>query len=280
MITENPMTCSELDDLLAGYFEEDLDAAGRARVEQHASTCLRCQSLIRDIDDVRATAASLPDLSPSRDLWKNIDARIQPEVVSIGVSHGRGISRRWLAAAAALLIVASSGVTYFATSRMVGNAPAVAASGSPPRDIRLGGATVEAPAAEVAVEAAPDQTERRVASENLNPPQRPGGEAQAAARGTTLTVSRPSVAPSASEIELSNEITRLQTVLEQRKGQLDPATVKVVEDNLALIDRAVSQARAALSADPASGFLNDRMDDALQKKLELLRTVAMLPSTT
>jgi hypothetical protein len=54
--------------------------------------------------------------------------------------------------------------------------------------------------------------------------------------------------------------------------------VKIVEDNLALIDAAVKQARDALQRDPASGFLTEQLDNALQKKIELLRTVTALPS--
>ena len=83
---------------------------------------------------------------------------------------------------------------------------------------------------------------------------------------------------SASEAALSGEIGELQTLLKQKRSQLDPATVQVVEDNLNLIDVAVKQARAALAKDPASGFLNERLDNALQKKVELLRTAALLPS--
>jgi len=83
---------------------------------------------------------------------------------------------------------------------------------------------------------------------------------------------------SASEMALSTEIVQLQTLLRQKRTDLDPATVQVVEDNLNLIDVAVKQARAALARDPASGFLTERLDNALQKKVELLRTVAMLPS--
>ena len=83
---------------------------------------------------------------------------------------------------------------------------------------------------------------------------------------------------SASEMALSSEIGQLQALLKQKRNELDPATVQVVEDNLNLIDVAVKQARAALARDPASGFLTERLDNALQKKVELLRTVAMLPS--
>ena len=56
--------------------------------------------------------------------------------------------------------------------------------------------------------------------------------------------------------------------------------MRVVEENLAIIDAAVSQARAAVARDPASGFLNERLESALQKKVQLLRTVALIRSST
>jgi len=46
------------------------------------------------------------------------------------------------------------------------------------------------------------------------------------------------------------------------------------------IDAAVKQSRAALAKDPKSGFLTDQLNNALDKKVELLRTVALLPSST
>ena len=86
--------------------------------------------------------------------------------------------------------------------------------------------------------------------------------------------------PTASEIAFAGEINQLQAVLTERRTQLDPETVKVVEDNLKVIDTAVKRARSALVKDPASGFLMRQLDNALQKKVELLRTVALLPAST
>jgi len=101
------------------------------------------------------------------------------------------------------------------------------------------------------------------------------GSVPARSPSTALASNAPRTAAEAS---LAPEIVQLQSVLKQRRSQLDPSTIKVVEDNLALIDAAVKQARAALMRDPASGFLTERLDNALQKKVELLRTVALLPS--
>jgi hypothetical protein len=78
----------------------------------------------------------------------------------------------------------------------------------------------------------------------------------------------------------ASEINRLQRVLAVRRGELDPQTVSIVEMNLKLIDSAIKSSRAALAKDPASGFLNQQLTRALDKKVELLRTVALMPSST
>jgi hypothetical protein len=56
--------------------------------------------------------------------------------------------------------------------------------------------------------------------------------------------------------------------------------VTVIETSLRVIDEAISQSRAALAKDPASAFLRDRLDNSLEKKVDLLRTAAMLPART
>ena len=56
--------------------------------------------------------------------------------------------------------------------------------------------------------------------------------------------------------------------------------MRVVEENLAIIDAAVSQARAAVARGPGSGFLTGKLESALNKKVQLLRTVALIRSST
>ena len=82
---------------------------------------------------------------------------------------------------------------------------------------------------------------------------------------------------SAPEIIYDQEITRLRTILDQRRGDLDSTTVKTVEKSLQAIDKAIIDARAALTGDAANAFLNEQLNRALEKKLGLLRRVALLP---
>ena len=73
------------------------------------------------------------------------------------------------------------------------------------------------------------------------------------------------------------EIEMLQNIVTQRKTQLDSSTVAVIQKNLEIIDTAIAQSRAALAKDPACRMLNQQLAHALDKKVELLRTAAMLP---
>jgi len=285
-MTENRLTCADCDELFLDYFEGDLDAATRASVDAHAGSCARCQGLVRDIMGIRSQASALPDLAPSRDLWQGIEARIQPAVVSIGARReaSSGIPRRMLFAAAAALVVVTSSVTYVATSRSIGRAPRPVRVVENPRAVPVDGATDEtspgsAPASteSAAPSAAVEGEAPRVEAAPRKSAPKPVRVIREPAAPTAL-VSRTTAPMSASEIALSGEIGQLQDLLRQRRNQLDPSTVQVVEDNLYLIDVAVKQARAALARDPASGFLTEKLDNALQKKVELLRMVAMLPS--
>jgi hypothetical protein len=288
-MSDKILNCAECDELFPDYFEGELDAERLALVEAHATTCARCQGLIRDVDDLRATAVNLPVLAPSRDLWAGIESRIQPQVVSIAQrQQGIHLSRRMIGIAAAALVVISSSVTYVATNsslRHVKKQPVRVVTN--PTDVPDLGATNDiAPAApapsveEPKIEPAAQQeggsevkSQAPVRSGTRRPSSygtsRSGGANAVAVKNSPVTAAEASLAP---------EIAQLQGVLRQRRAQLDPSTVKVVEDNLALIDAAAKQARAALMRDPASSFLTEQLDNALQKKVELLRTVALLPS--
>jgi anti-sigma factor RsiW len=71
-------------------------------------------------------------------------------------------------------------------------------------------------------------------------------------------------------------IAHLEQVLAQHRASLDTATVRVLEKNLQIIDRAIAEARAALAADPASAYLNHHLARTMRRKADLLRQAATL----
>lgn len=66
-------------------------------------------------------------------------------------------------------------------------------------------------------------------------------------------------------------VAELESVLQSNRDQLDSTTVRVLEQNLAIIDRAINDARAALGQEPANPYLSRYLDQAMQKKVQLLR---------
>jgi hypothetical protein len=271
----HPDACQAFEAVLPGYLEGTLTPGERTQAVAHLKECARCETLTRELENVRRQAAALPVRQPSRDLWAGIEARLvdhdrqrgtapDAPVASTSGAHARA-RQRWFTARlprrawamAAGLIVATATVTYFGTHWM---------------EARTGVPGLRPTAETVAVN-------RR--SPVLPPTARP--ESGAALSGPTVAATPVRVAshPSVSSTQLYDaQIAALRTIVEQRRGQLDSQTVAIIERNLAVIDTAIAQSKAALAKDPRSRFLADQLDHALDTKVELLRTVALLPSHT
>lgn len=81
--------------------------------------------------------------------------------------------------------------------------------------------------------------------------------------------------PSASQ-SYAAAVADLEQVLDEGRGKLDSTTVRVIEQNLAAIDRAIAEAQKALAADSANMYLNTHLAETMRRKLELLRQAAAL----
>jgi hypothetical protein len=271
------MTCEAFDAALPDYLEGTLDESLRASVERHLRECVRCAGLVRDIENIRDDAAALPDLVPSRDLWEGIEARIAAPVIPLAVrpERRRRLVSAWIGIAAAALIVSTAGVTYLLTARSLRQ-----------RDdsrVAVGGSASQTQSpSSVAPGATSPATEAASAVTNQSDPRRLVQRSTEASRSgvpaTLASQNQPESGPS--DAVYGKEIEMLQNIVKQRKTQLDSSTVAVIQRNLEIIDAAIEQSRAALSRDPASHMLNQQLTHALDKKVELLRTAAMLPVST
>jgi hypothetical protein len=66
-------------------------------------------------------------------------------------------------------------------------------------------------------------------------------------------------------------VSDLEHALQDRRNDLNPRTVEILERNLQLIDAAIAQARQALEEDPGNTYLNRHLVESRRRKLELLR---------
>lgn len=258
-MTYDKHDCDLMYERLAAYLEGDLTPAARAMAEQHLTECASCVEVLAELRAIASEAATLPLLAPSRDLWSGIEARILAPVVSLGGASTavRRAPHRHLqfAMAAAALIAVSAGTTYLVATRRT-------------------------PAATPVVNVAQQSAARDNDSLRATAP-----TTIAATKGTLAPVP-PATASlvSRSKREISaarvydNEIMMLDSVVHTRRGSLDPKTVAIIEQNLKIINKAIIESRAALAKDPRSPLLSNQLDNVLGSKVELLRTIAFLPT--
>ena len=266
--------CAAFEAALPEYLEGTLTGEADGAARAHVVACESCRMLVRDLERIRTQAAALPVLHPSRDLWAGIEARIQtPARADAPPTRGRTMALSWFGrgwstqalARAAVLVLATAGVTVIATRRWT--AANVFASGVQPTTT----AAVR-PASPPTAAPTPAGTE---------PQTTPTAARPGAAVTTVKNDGHPArVAARTSEFIYDQQITALRRLVETRRGQMNPKTVAIIEKNLRVIDAAIAESKAALAKDPANGFLAEQLDATLDTKLELLRTVAMLPTRT
>jgi hypothetical protein len=296
-----PLDCDGFAAALADYLEGDAPDAVRAAVEAHAEDCAACGALLADLQAIPVKAAALPALVPSRDLWSGIAERIDARVLPLERPAVRTIvpaRRSWArpAVAAAALVIATAGITHYMT-RTIYETQRTATAGST-------SSSVKAPSPDTPDRV--DSAEQQVATNPITPPTpsgdnggtatgQPGAQraterpridvasnrapSRRAASSSTRLVSANSVM-SETEPVYDREISKLRTIVKSRRSSLDPKTIAVLEQSIAVIDSAIAQSRSALAKDPASGFLANQLNHSLEKKVELLRTAAMLPART
>jgi anti-sigma factor RsiW len=226
----------------SAFLDGDLPSAELRELEEHLSSCEGCASLVEDLERIREEARALPDSYPVRDLWPGIAEAIAGEAGRVPALTGRDPD-------VIRLHPEASRVESRLRRRIQFTLPQAAAAGlvlalaSGAAGARLGaGGDVPAPG-EVA-----ESTQSFEASWV-----RLVGEA------------RPDLAATA------GEVARLEEVLAEHRGELDPLTAQVLERSLRAIDRAIEESVLALRADPKNRFLESNLERAVQAKSEYLQ---------
>jgi anti-sigma factor RsiW len=278
-----PPACAAFDESLPDYLDGTLEPAARSAAEAHRAGCDRCAALVADLENISAAARALPPIVPSAEttsaIWRGVSERIAAPAVSIGSARtARRIRfdgwRRQLTAAAALVLV-TAGATYLVTRSLDrADREQVASSGTvgPVETLKPVGPVIAPVGPSTTVASGDDST---LDSARIRGPQPGGGQMVVVRNPSSPKARRPSATAT-----YEQEIHGLGRILDERRGDLDSATVAVLEKNLAVIDQAIQQSRAALARDPRSRFLDQQLNSALDKKVELLRTAALLPART
>jgi anti-sigma factor RsiW len=233
----------EWTDRLSEYLDGHLAEDEAARVERHIEDCADCKATLEQLRAVVQRARQLTDTVPSRDLWQGIREGIAPEAAEgevIDLASRRevrtgSVGRRVVRLTIPQLVAAGLALAL--------------ASGT--------GAWLVRPATPLAPGSA--------ASES--------GGAVPALRTAAGDASSGALTPV--DATQTGELAELEELLARHRAELAPHTVRILEKNLAAIDRAIEDSRRALAVDPGNTFLEGHLERARQRKLEYLRDASV-----
>ncbi len=266
-----PAPCERFEAQVGEWCGRALPAHEEEWMRHHHESCASCAQLRREFAALIAEARALPPLSPPRDLWSSIEARLDAPVIAFDgrppltvLTRRRTSSVRTLALAATVLVAVSSGVTWH-IARRTQNAT---------------GPSNAVPQTSTAITPAPTASTAGIDDADVDR----GALAWATVVMSNTAVARPvtrRTANGGAGADLANgvydqEIQALRSIVDDRFAELDSVTVRALKANLAIIDAAIRDSRRALARDPRSGLLATQLDRSLEAKLALLRQVALL----
>lgn len=226
------------EEILNDYVDGLLGPDRVSSVAEHLAVCEECRAEVDALRTLLSRAATLPArVYPTSDLWPGIAA---------GIESGRVIDADF-----------RSGRPGRPWSRFVGLAVAAAAL--------------------VAVSSSATVWVLRG--------QGGGAPAVANAPADPAPVAAPGLRPAANGVHLAgyveagygDALSELQAALAERRDEVSPATLAVIEENLRIIDDAIAAATAALEEDPSNRGVAQSLTSSYQQKVDLLRRAVMLP---
>lgn len=255
-----------IDDFASG----ELPDIERRLMERHLEGCGECRAEAEAIRALLSEVAVLPRaISPPADLWQGIAGRLEPraaaaapwleetKVIPLAPRRRLWEPPRWAlqAAAAVVLVVGSSLATATLMHRRAPTGPV---------------ATLPATGATAPVRAGTPADGGTLASAPVRQGVTPTVQRGAGRPETALAAFRPA------EREYQRAVDDLARVLDTRRESLAPETAATLERNLAIIDAAIAESRAALERDPNSRELTRMLSSTYDAKVQLLRQAVQL----
>jgi anti-sigma factor RsiW len=223
--------------VLTDYVDDALTAPERAEVERHLAACAACRALVDDQRDVRRVAGELDLREPPVRAWSRIARSIKLEAD------------------------AREGAQHAPGAVRARSARGFKSAWVP----WLAAAAALVLATYVGLRMRPATTSTSTAS----------GGPSAAVSGPSAQAIEAELR--AAEQHYENAITGLEQITKSEQSDLDPNTAATLQKNLAVIDQAISESRAALRAQPASEPAQQSLMDAFKTKIALLQdTVALI----
>jgi anti-sigma factor RsiW len=229
------------------YVDDLIDPRGRADLERHLEGCAECRRLVGDLRDIRNAVAGIKHelREPPVRAWARLERAIRLEHGAPSTQNAQntlsGLALRFPRVLRSTSWLAAAAVLILATVAGL--------------QFRAG---------------------RRAA----------GTPSSATSSATTATTSSISTGEAAQTVEAelraaeehyTKAITGLEQITKSEQGALDPGTSATLQKNLAVIDQAISESRAALRTQPASEPAQESLVENFKAKIGLLQdTVALI----
>lgn len=216
---------------LSHYLDGELPPPEAEELEAHLEGCATCASILRDLEAIQARARSLEDQVPGRDLWPEIARAIQ--------EGERGDPQVIELHPRAAPRSSGAGRSSFRLSyiQAVAAGLVLALFSGGIGALLFGGSSASAAA-------------------TADPPP---------AWVELVSSASPALGASA------REVARLEESLARYRDRLEPETARILEKNLAVIDRAIQESVRALEADPGNTFLESHLARSVEIKANYLR---------
>lgn len=231
------------EDVLNELVDGGLDERDARDVERHVAECAQCRALVEDLREIRRVAASLDLRQPPARAWSRIERAIKLER-----EHGTG--------------------------RVQPDATGLA----PTRSLLSAGMLGWLAAAAVLVLAVGLGVRYSVNRQTSTPQaEQPATDTASAAAGTEASAAAIEAELRAAESHYDRAIKGLEQIATSEQSSLDPKTAATLQKNLAVIDQAINESRAAVRAQPTSEPARESLMDSFKTKLALLQdTVALI----
>lgn len=233
--------------VITDYVDETLAPHQREGVERHLAECRECRRLIDDFREIRRVAGTLDERQPPARAWARLERAIKIEQEHLQDASGRQpFSDRGLRSPRSPF---RQWIGFAAAAAVL-----VVATVAGLRYLVVAPARPTAPATAASSPSSRDDAARTQAS--------------AAAVEAELR---------AAEEHYDKAIKGLEQIAGAEQGALDTNTAATLQKNLAVIDQAINESRAAVIAQPTSEPARESLLESFRSKLALLQdTVALI----
>jgi putative zinc finger protein len=239
------------DDLLNAYADQTIDTVDRAAIESHLEVCAACRQTVDELREILRATAALELREPPARAWVRLERAIGLEREARETADRARMAANVDESDASPLWRGRRGPAMFASSSLAWLAAAAA--------------LILAVFVGVRYTPSPGRTDGTAARSADSSSDAPLDSAQVEAELREA------------EAHYENAIKGLEQIANAERSELDPNTAATLQKNLAVIDQAIGESRAAVRSQPASEPAQQSLIENFKTKIGLLQdTVALI----